>query len=121
MWNLDYLCSQLKKYNISGFLETSGAYPLTGEWYWICLSPKRNMNPAPEICKLADELKIVIQDTIDFEWAEKFRKLVNKKCRLFLQPEWNSYEKIIPEIVEYVKLNSAWRISLQIHKYMHIS
>ena len=120
MWNLDYLCSKLKKYNISTYLETSGAYPLTGMWNWICLSPKRNMKPDIEICKLADELKIVIQDAIDFTWAEKFHSQVSETCRLFLQPEWSSFDKIMPEIIDYVKNNSIWRISLQIHKYMHI-
>ena len=120
MWNLDYLCSKLKKQNISTFIETSGAYPLSGKWDWICLSPKRNMPPVNEICKVADELKVIIQDKSDFEWAEKYRRMVNNKCRLFLQPEWSRFEVIIPEIVEYVKKNPAWRISLQVHKYMHI-
>jgi len=120
MWNLDYLCSQLKKNKISTYLETSGAYPLTGKWNWICLSPKKNMKPVPEICKFADELKVIIQEKSDFEWAEEYRSQVNEKCRLFLQPEWSSFERIIPEIVDYVKNNSVWRISLQVHKYMHI-
>lgn len=120
MWDLDYLCSGFKKHNICTFIETSGAYKLSGEWDWICLSPKRNMPPVDEIYKVADELKVIIQETGDFEWAEKNRGLVNRKCRLFLQPEWSRFETIIPEIVEYVKRNPKWRISLQVHKYMHI-
>jgi len=120
MWNLDYLCTGLKKNNICTFIETSGAYALSGEWDWICLSPKRNMPPVNEICKVADELKVIIQDKSDFEWAEKCRGMVSNKCRLFLQPEWSRFETIIPEIVEYVKKNPIWRISLQVHKYMHI-
>jgi organic radical activating enzyme len=120
MWNLDYLCSGLKRKNISTYIETSGAYPLSGEWDWICLSPKKNIPPVNEICIVADELKVIIQDKTDFEWAEKYRGMVNCKCRLFLQPEWSRFETIIPEIVEYVKRNSIWRISLQVHKYMHI-
>jgi 7-carboxy-7-deazaguanine synthase len=120
MWNLDYLCNGLKKKKICTFIETSGAYPLSGEWDWICLSPKRNMPPVNEIWKFADELKIIIQDKNDFEWAEKYRGMVKSKCRLFLQPEWSSFEFIIPEIVEYIKKNPIWRISLQSHKYMHI-
>jgi organic radical activating enzyme len=120
MWNLDYLCSGLKEKNIRTYIETSGAYPLSGEWDWICLSPKKNMPPVNEICIVADELKVIILDKTDFEWAEKYRKRVNSKCRLFLQPEWSRFETIIPEIVEYVKRNSIWRISLQVHKYMHI-
>jgi organic radical activating enzyme len=120
MWNLDYLCEGLKKNNVNTYIETSGAYPISGKWDWICLSPKRNMPPVPEICKITDELKVIIQDRNDFEWAEKFHRMVNDNCRLFLQPEWSRFERIIPEIVEYIKENPVWRISLQIHKYMHI-
>jgi 7-carboxy-7-deazaguanine synthase len=120
MWNLDYLCSGLKIRNIKTYIETSGAYPLSGEWNWICLSPKRNMPPMLENCNLADELKVIIQEINDFDWAEKYKALVNKNCKLFLQPEWSRFEKIIPEIVEYVKRNPVWRTSLQVHKYMHI-
>jgi 7-carboxy-7-deazaguanine synthase len=120
MWNLDYLCSGLKDKNISTFIETSGAYSMSGKWDWICLSPKKNMPPLPEICNIAHELKVIIQDRSDFDWAEKYSNLVNESCRLFLQPEWSRFEKIISEIVEYIKVHPEWRISLQIHKYMHI-
>jgi organic radical activating enzyme len=119
-WNLDYLCSELKRNKLRTFIETSGAYPLTGEWDWICLSPKKNMPPVDEIWKKADELKVIIEDISDFEWAEKSRMLVGKKCRLYLQPEWSRFERIIPDIVEYVKKNTYWCISLQSHKFMHI-
>jgi 7-carboxy-7-deazaguanine synthase len=120
MWNLDYLCSELKKRDISTFIETSGAYPLSGEWDWICLSPKRNMPPVPPICEVAHELKVIICDSEDFTWAEEYRARVGEGCYLFLQPEWSRYEAIIPEIVEYVKKNSRWMISLQAHKFMKI-
>ena len=120
MWDLDYLCKQLKFSNINTFIETSGAYKLSGVWDWICLSPKMNMPPEGKICRIAQELKVIIQDKNDFEWAEKYRKLVNAECKLFLQPEWSRFHIIIPEIVEYVKKNPAWRVSLQSHKYMHI-
>lgn len=120
MWDLDFLCNGLKKNDISTFLETSGAYPLSGEWDWICLSPKKNMPPVIENCKVADELKVIIQDKLDFEWAEKYSKMVNNTCKLFLQPEWSRFETIISDIVDYIKKNPNWRISLQVHKYMHI-
>jgi len=120
MWNLDYLCAGLKKHKINTYIETSGAYSLSGKWDWICLSPKRSIPPSDHICSVADELKVIIQDSDDFEWAEKYRRLVNADCRLFLQPEWSRFEKIIPEIVTYIKRNPYWRISLQVHKYMHI-
>ena len=120
MWNLDLLCDKLKHNNIRTFIETSGAYPLSGNWDWICLSPKRNMPPDLNICHKADELKVIIQDKADLEWAEECRGLVGPKCILFLQPEWSRFETVIPEIVDYVRKNPEWRISLQIHKYMHI-
>ncbi len=120
MWNLNYLCSGLKKKNISTFIETSGSHPLTGKWDWICLSPKKNRPPFAEICEKANELKVIIEEENDFIQAEKYRQTIGKKCLLFLQPEWSRFEKIVPEIVEYIKKNPSWRISLQIHKYMHI-
>ncbi len=120
MWNLDYLCSKLKKNNIITYLETSGAYPLTGKWDWICLSPKRNLQPREEICPLANELKIIVEDKDDLEWAEKFRNKVSSGCMLYLQPEWSRFDPVIPVIVDYVRAHKEWRISLQVHKYMHI-
>jgi 7-carboxy-7-deazaguanine synthase len=120
MWNLDQLCDGLRKENICTFIETSGAYPLSGNWNWICLSPKRNMPPLDNICRIADELKVIIQDRNDFEWAEKYHELVSDECKLYLQPEWSRFERIVPEIVGYIKKNVKWRISLQVHKYMHI-
>jgi organic radical activating enzyme len=78
------------------------------------------MPPDSKICKVADELKVIVQDKSDFEWAEKYRGMVSNKCRLFLQPEWSRFDNIIPEIVTYIKKNPVWRISLQVHKYMHI-
>jgi organic radical activating enzyme len=119
-WSLDFLCQGLKKENINTYIETSGAYPLSGVWDWICLSPKKNMPPVSEICIIADELKVIIQDKSDFEWAERYHGMVSNDCRLYLQPEWSRFEIIVPDIVEYIKNNPIWRISLQVHKYLHI-
>ena len=118
--NLDYLCNKLKENNIETFLETSGSHPLSGKWDWICFSPKKHATPEEEIYQLADELKIVIQTIEDFEWAEMNAALVNKNCKLFLQPEWSMFDTIIKEVVEYVKANPKWSISLQAHKFMQI-
>ena len=120
IWNLDYLCSELKKNGIKTFIETSGAYKLSGDWDWICLSPKRNMPPLDEICSKAHELKVIVQTVNDFEWAEKYSRLVSGSCYLYLQPEWSRFKTIIPSIVDYVKSNLKWKISLQSHKFMHI-
>ena len=119
-YNLDFLCSKLKKFNIKTFLETSGAYKLSGKWDWICLSPKKQNPPLPEIYAKANELKVIILSNNDFQWAENNAKQVNKSCKLYLQPEWSRYKKIIPAIIEYIKNNPKWSISLQSHKFMNI-
>lgn len=120
MWNLNYLCAVLRRNNICTYIETSGAYEMSGKWDWICLSPKKNMPPPEEMYRIADELKVIIEKHDDLEWAEGLRMNVRQECHLFLQPEWSIFETIIPEIVSYVKKNPRWRISLQVHKFMHI-
>lgn len=120
MWNMDPLCKNLKTRGIKTFLETSGAYPLTGTWDWITLSPKKGSPPLPGIWSLADELKVVIQNGTDFEDAEIYRQKTGPGCQLLLQPEWSRYSEIIGMITEYVKKNTDWRVSLQAHKFMHI-
>ncbi len=120
MWNMDTLCRQLRTEEIKTFLETSGAYPLTGSWDWITLSPKKGSPPLPGIWPLADELKVVIQYGIDFEDAEVYRQKTGPGCQLLLQPEWSRYSEIIGVITEYVKKHPEWRVSLQAHKFMHI-
>ena len=120
MWDLGNLCRVLKQNGIMTFLETSGAYEITGEWDWICLSPKKNMPPRQEILAIAGELKVVVENNTDFIWAEMQRMNVKGDCKLYLQPEWSRYEELIPVIVDYVKRNQVWSISLQAHKFMHI-
>jgi len=120
MWNMGPLCEILKSSGIRTFLETSGSFPLTGEWDWITLSPKKDALPLPEIWSRADELKVVILDGTDFEDAEKYSRNVRHDCQLLLQPEWSRYSMVIAEITEYVKKNTRWRVSLQAHKFMHI-
>lgn len=120
MWDLGPLCHLLKERGIKTHLETSGAYPLTGTWDWITLSPKKASPPLPDIWKLADELKVVVQDGTDFDVAEMYSRKVKQECRLLLQPEWSQYNSIIQVITEYVKRNTRWAVSLQAHKFMHI-
>lgn len=120
LYDLDMLCILLKERGISTFLETSGAYPLSGKWDWICLSPKKFKSPRPEIAPFADELKVIIFNKSDFEWAEQHARMVSPGCKLYLQPEWSRADEMTPLIVEYVKNNPRWEISLQIHKFMHI-
>ncbi|OQX79064.1 MAG: 7-carboxy-7-deazaguanine synthase QueE [Bacteroidetes bacterium 4484_249] len=120
MYKLDYFCSELKKRGFKTYLETSGSHPLSGEWDWICLSPKKNSPPLPEIYTKADELKVIIKSKDDFSWAEAAAKRVGNNCFLFLQPEWSKRDTIMTEIVEYIMANPKWRISIQSHKYIGI-
>lgn len=120
LYNLDYLCHQLKTQGIKTYIETSGAYFPSGDWDWICLSPKKFKKPVQAMLDRADELKVIVFNSSDFEWAEDHAAKVGKTCRLFLQPEWSRSNKMLPEIIEYVKANPKWNISLQTHKYMHI-
>ncbi len=120
IYSLDYLCSELKKLNIKTFLETSGSHPLSGQWDWICLSPKKYKPPLNDIYTKADELKVIIQSTGDFDWAEKNAARVGKNCMLYLQPEWSKHEEIMEPIIEYAMKNPKWQVSLQSHKYMGI-
>ncbi|HML83978.1 MAG TPA: 7-carboxy-7-deazaguanine synthase QueE [Bacteroidales bacterium] len=119
-YNLEYFTRKLKEYQVETFLETSGAYPISGYWDWICLSPKRNMHPVKPIHQMAHELKVVIQNEEDLLWAEENAKEVSPKCSLLLQPEWSRREQILPSIIGYIQENPRWRLSLQMHKWIHI-
>lgn len=119
-YNMDYLCKEIHSLNIKTFLETSGTQKISGQWDWICLSPKMRVHPLKIFYELANELKIIIQDENDFQWAELNAKKVNKNAYLYLQPEWSNYNKIINPIIEYIKTNPKWILSLQIHKFLKI-
>ncbi len=119
-YNMDYITAEFKKKNIETFIETSGAFPLSGNWDWICLSPKKTMNPLEEVYKKANELKVIVYNKNDFDWALEQAKKVSKDCKLFLQPEWSKSNDMMPLIVEFVKEHQNWMVSLQSHKYMNI-
>lgn len=120
LYDMTFLCARLHQTGAELFLETSGSEPLTGEWNWICLSPKYGAAPLPTLLKRADELKVIVGTEEDFQWAETNAAKVNSKCHLFLQPEWDRYSQIINRIVEYVLYHPQWRVSLQSHKFMNI-
>lgn len=120
MHELDELTTALKKAGYETNIETSGSSPLSGSWDWICLSPKKFKAPVPEIVPLANELKVVIYNKHDFEWAETFAAQVNPNCKLYLQPEWNRAAEMTPLIIEYIKTHPRWELSLQIHKYINV-
>ena len=120
MWNMGPLTKELKNYNKKTHIETSGAYPLTGVWDWFCLSPKKAKLPIQDAYNYADELKIIIYNNHDFIFAEEQAEKVNKNAILYLQPEWGKRKKMMPLMVEFVKKNPKWKISLQTHKYLNI-
>ena len=120
MWDMTAITSKLKSENLKVHIETSGAYPLSGFWDWICLSPKKNKLPTTLVYDNANELKVIIHNKHDFIFAEEQANKVNSKAILFLQPEWSKKEEMTPLIVEYVMKNPKWRISLQTHKILNI-
>jgi 7-carboxy-7-deazaguanine synthase len=120
MHNLNELTSALHAAGFQTNIETSGAWPMSGSWDWICLSPKKFKAPLPEILPLANELKVVVFNKSDFEWAEKYAALVSPTCKVFLQPEWSKSATVTPLIIDYIKENPRWEFSLQLHKYIHV-
>jgi organic radical activating enzyme len=120
MHNLSGLTAQLKSIGVRTHIETSGAHPLSGSWDWICLSPKKFKAPREEVIKRANELKVVVYNKSDFEWAEKYAALVSPDCLLYLQPEWSKASVMNSLIVSYIKENPKWIFSSQSHKFLDI-
>lgn len=120
MHNLEALTSALQAAGLQTNIETSGAHPLSGQWDWICLSPKKFKEPLPGILPHANELKIVIFNKSDFDWAEKYAAQVSPACKLYLQPEWDKAAQVTPLIIDYIKAHPQWELSLQVHKYINV-
>ena len=118
--NLDDLTETLQAQGLRTHVETSGSSPLSGSWDWITLSPKKFKQPLPEVAAAAHELKIVVFNKSDFQWAEQWAAAVNQNCRLYLQPEWSKAAEMTPLIVDYIKKHPQWQLSLQIHKYINV-
>lgn len=120
MHDLQVLTHLLHAAGLKTHIETSGAHPLSGQWDWICLSPKKFKAPLPEILPFANELKVVVFNKSDFDWAEKYAAQVSADCKCYLQPEWDKAAAMTPLIVEYIKAHPQWELSLQIHKYIQV-
>jgi 7-carboxy-7-deazaguanine synthase len=118
--NLTELAEALHRAGFDTNIETSGSHKLSGKWDWICLSPKKFKAPLPEILLRANELKIIVFNRSDFEWAEKYANLVSADCKLYLQPEWDKSSLVTPLIIDYIKQHPQWELSLQIHKYINV-
>ncbi len=120
MYDLNPLTDALKEIGMEIAIETSGAYPLSGQIDWVCLSPKKFKFPLEENYRQADELKMIIFNTSDFKWAEELMMKVKPTCKLYLQTEWEKSNKMLPLIIDYVKTHNEWKISTQTHKYLNI-
>ena len=120
MHDLTLLTKTLQAAGLATNIETSGSSPLSGSWNWICLSPKKFKAPLPEVVTFANELKIIVFNKTDFKWGEEFAALVSPDCKLYLQPEWSKSQVITPLIVEFIKDNPKWELSLQLHKYINV-
>ena len=120
MYNLSGLTQLLKVQGLQTNIETSGAYPLSGQWDWICFSPKKFKAPLEEFYSKSDELKVIVFNKADFKWAEDHSSMMNERAKLYLQPEWSKEKEMTPLIVDFAKQYPQWKISLQTHKYMQI-
>jgi 7-carboxy-7-deazaguanine synthase len=120
MYDMGALTHALQLVGFQTNIETSGAYPLSGYWDWVCFSPKKFKVPHPSIYPAANELKVIIFNKSDFAFAEEHAALVGEDCKLLLQPEWSRHEQMLPHIIDYIKDNPRWQISLQTHKFMNI-
>lgn len=120
MHNLTELTDALKSAGLRTHMETSGSSPLSGTWDWITLSPKKFKAPLPEVLPYANELKVVVFNKSDFAWAEQYAAQVSPSCKLFLQPEWSKADIVTPLIIDYIKANPKWQLSLQVHKYINV-
>lgn len=120
MHNLDELTTLLQQEGFETNIETSGSHSISGKWDWICLSPKKFKAPLPGILSLANELKVVVYNKSDFKWAEEYAAKVSSSCKLYLQPEWSKWQEITPLIIEYIKENPHWELSMQLHKYINV-
>lgn len=117
---LDPLTTALKVAGFQTHIETSGSSPMSGSWDWVCLSPKKFKAPLPEAVKAADELKVVVFNKSDFDWANSFEKDIQIDCKKYLQPEWDKSDAMTPLVIEYIKLNPSWELSAQLHKYIQV-
>ena len=117
---LDPLTTALKTAGFQTHIETSGSSPLSGQWDWICLSPKKFKFPLEESIAAASELKVVVFNKSDIEWAESFEKRVSPNCKLYLQPEWDKADTMTPLSIDYIKAHPQWELSAQLHKYIQV-
>ncbi len=120
LYQLDALTTALKEAGFETNIETSGSSPMSGNWDWVCLSPKKFKTPLEENISKASELKVVVFNKHDFDWAETYAKQVSPSCKLYLQPEWDKSSEMTPLTIDYIKTHPQWELSAQLHKYIQV-
>ncbi|MCB9234675.1 MAG: radical SAM protein [Bacteroidia bacterium] len=121
MYDLTALTAALRKRGMKIHIETSGAYPFSGDFDWITLSPKKFKPALEEYYSIAHELKVIVFNKHDLQWAgEHAAKMDSSKTIFYLQAEWSKKDQVTPAILDFVKANPQWRLSMQTHKYIDI-
>jgi organic radical activating enzyme len=120
MYQLSPLCDALHAAGFRVHIETSGAYPMSGSFDWICVSPKKFKAPLSDVVLMANELKVIVFNKSDFDWAEQHASMVTDSCKLLLQAEWEKRDQMYPLMIDYALRNPRWNISVQTHKYLDI-
>lgn len=118
------LVRELAARGIPAHLETSGAYPITGDFDWVTVSPKRAAPPLRECVARASEFKIIVDspEAVD-DWIIELSRLgweIGDTARpVWLHPEWSKRNDpvILKTITEAVKGRRApFRAGWQLHK-----
>lgn len=117
--NLDTLTRALARTGQPRHLETSGVDPLSGDFDWITLSPKRHQPPRKELVRSCHELKVVVHEPEDLVFADAIALGTGPDTALLLQPGWGSQSGQRLSVA-YVQRHRRWRLSLQTHKWLGV-
>jgi len=117
--DLSPLVEALQERQIPVHLETSGSFPIKGDFDWVTLSPKRWKLPRPENLELASEFKVIVDRESAIEEYCYGLELGSYRKQIWLHPEWTKHEdaQILNAITESIKAKGApYRAGWQMHK-----
>ena len=118
MHDLGPLTAALQDAGLATHLETSGTHPVSGDWDWVTLSPKKFKPCLEEWYNAADELKVVVVNSHDLQWAEEHAEKLVPGTAQFLQPEWDRRDEVMERVLQRIQEAPQWRLSLQTHKFI---
>ena len=118
MHDLGPLTEALKAEGLATHLETSGTGAVSGDWDWVTLSPKKFKPCLEEWYNAADELKVVVVNSHDLQWAEEHAEKLVPGTAKFLQPEWDRRDEVMERVLQRIQEAPQWRLSLQTHKFI---